>query len=576
MNEELRRKLERCEAELDDERVARTRLEGEWIDLKHRSSIQAEARLQFIFDSVPIGISLTHETPDGRVTRIINDAHLAISGLTREEVDDPANFRRISHPDDHQKQLSLIRELESGAIDHFSLEKRYYRPDGSIAWIILSMQRRHYPDGCFDQLSTVVDVTAMKVAQEAVVQERSRLKFIFDTLPVGVAWRRLADEHSLICNPAFVRISGIDANACSCERLDAGLHPAERQKHEVLSRRLAAEEVDAYEAELRYLHPDGEVRWVVRSVRRFGVNDSGDAQELTALVDITDQKLAEIDAKAARRDLADISRQAGMAEIAASVLHHVGNALNSLNVSANLINEQLRRSSLPRLVRFNGLIQARAGDLATYLTSDERGRKVPEYLAMLASNFTTEHEAVLAELAQLSGHVCRVQETVAAQQQIARVVGIREQTSIHEIIDRAIRVGESREEVEVGCEVRKTSDDIVVRLDRMKLLSILVNLLTNAREACAAIPQGEIVVECSRGTEREVCCIEVRDNGVGMPDGHAAKLFTVGFTTKGEGRGFGLHTAAIFARELGGLLSGFSGGKNKGACFRLEFPLDQN
>jgi PAS domain S-box-containing protein len=127
-----------------------------------------QARFKFIFESVPVGISLALKKPDGQIMRLINDAHLRICGLTREQADSPENFfRRISHPEDRERQMLLTQQVDEGKIDHFSMEKRYVRLDGEIAWVVFSLQRRHYGDGSYDDLSTVVDVTALKKAQEA-------------------------------------------------------------------------------------------------------------------------------------------------------------------------------------------------------------------------------------------------------------------------------------------------------------------------------------------------------------------------------------------------------------------------
>ena len=67
--------------------------------------------------------------------------------------------------------------------------------------------------------------------------------------------------------------------------------------------------------------------------------------------------------------------------------------------------------------------------------------------------------------------------------------------------------------------------------------------------------------------------ITVRDNGVGIPPDHLTKIFNHGFTTRKDGHGFGLHSGALAARELGGSLRVHSDGPGKGAAFTLELPL---
>jgi PAS domain S-box-containing protein len=135
-----------------------------------------QARLQFIFDSVPVGISLVLNRPNGSSTRLINDAHLRICGLTREQADLPENFQRITHPEDRPRQAELDRQLEEGKIDRYSMDKRYITLDGRPVWTVFSCQRRKYPDGSFEELSTVVDITELKQAEEALRLRDEKLR----------------------------------------------------------------------------------------------------------------------------------------------------------------------------------------------------------------------------------------------------------------------------------------------------------------------------------------------------------------------------------------------------------------
>jgi two-component system NtrC family sensor kinase len=64
----------------------------------------------------------------------------------------------------------------------------------------------------------------------------------------------------------------------------------------------------------------------------------------------------------------------------------------------------------------------------------------------------------------------------------------------------------------------------------------------------------------------------VQDSGVGIQPDVLQRLFEFGFTTKKDGHGFGLHTSAILAKELGGDLAAYSDGPNCGAGFVLQLP----
>jgi signal transduction histidine kinase len=68
--------------------------------------------------------------------------------------------------------------------------------------------------------------------------------------------------------------------------------------------------------------------------------------------------------------------------------------------------------------------------------------------------------------------------------------------------------------------------------------------------------------------------IAISDNGVGIPAENLLRIFNHGFTTRKDGHGFGLHSGALAARELGGSLSVRSGGLGEGATFTLELPVN--
>jgi signal transduction histidine kinase len=65
----------------------------------------------------------------------------------------------------------------------------------------------------------------------------------------------------------------------------------------------------------------------------------------------------------------------------------------------------------------------------------------------------------------------------------------------------------------------------------------------------------------------------VKDSGAGLAPENLTRIFAHGFTTKSDGHGFGLHSGALSARQLGGSLWAESEGPGLGATFTLELPL---
>jgi signal transduction histidine kinase len=67
--------------------------------------------------------------------------------------------------------------------------------------------------------------------------------------------------------------------------------------------------------------------------------------------------------------------------------------------------------------------------------------------------------------------------------------------------------------------------------------------------------------------------VDVIDNGLGIPAENLDRVFARGFTTKKNGHGFGLHSSALAARDLGGSLTAQSEGPGRGAIFTVKIPL---
>jgi len=116
-----------------------------------------------------------------------------------------------------------------------------------------------------------------------------------------------------------------------------------------------------------------------------------------------------------------------------------------------------------------------------------------------------------------------------------------------------------------------------VPVDRHRILQIFVNLLANARDSIAAYAATQPTSARKIGIAVEVTDaslqIAVEDSGGGITPELQLKIFSAGFTTKPKGHGYGLHSSALAAEQLGGTLRCHSAGPGKGACFTLRVPI---
>lgn len=171
-----------------------------------------------------------------------------------------------------------------------------------------------------------------------------------------------------------------------------------------------------------------------------------------------------------------------MAEIATDVLHNVGNVLNSVNVSANLVSQRVRGSKSTGLPKAVALMHEHTADLAEFLTTDARGKALPFYLDTLAGTLASERESIDEELQRLMAGVDHIKEIVAAQQSLAGVSGVIEPLNLSDLIDDALRMAGVLADDQVTV-VRDLPDAGLVAVDRHRVLLILLNLLSNAMYA---------------------------------------------------------------------------------------------
>lgn len=278
--------------------------------------------------------------------------------------------------------------------------------------------------------------------------------------------------------------------------------------------------------------------------------------------------------KVLHEKLVAASRMAGMAEVATGVLHNVGNVLNSVNVSAQVIADRLRRSEVPTLGKAADLIRDHRADLPAFLERDQRGRAVPAFLIEVARCLAAEQAALEAEVQSILTGVEHVKQVVAMQQENAKHKSLLEAVRPADIAEAALKL-QQESLARHGITVVKQLEDLPpITIDRHRVLQVLVNLITNARQAMADSPRKEIIVTVATRSLGGAphACIEVSDTGTGIPQENLARIFQHGFTTKQDGHGFGLHSAAIAAQAMGGALHAASEGPGRGATFTLLLP----
>lgn len=452
-------------------------------------------------------------------------------------------------------------------------------PDGHVTWALTSkMPLRNKAGEIVGTFGISKDITELKRAQEEAAREQARFKFIFDSVPIGISLANYGNDHSLqerLINDSHLKICGLtreqDRDPTIYGRIS---HPDDRVRQNQLMRHVEEKKTNGYSIEKRYLRADGKITWVMFSFQRRYAAD-GSYEDLCTAVDITENKQAQEERERLNRQLLDASRQAGMAEVATSVLHNVGNVLNSVNVSGSLIAEKVRNSKVSNITKAVALIRQQEADLGNFFANDPKGKQLPGYLEGLATHLAQEQQEILKEVGGLVANIVHIKEIVSMQQSYAKSSGIVEELKMTELMDDALRMNEgamNRHNVTV---VRDYSNVPPILTEKHKVLQILINLIRNAKYACddSGRNDKQITLRVANGDGRVK--LSVVDNGVGILPENLTRIFNHGFTTRKEGHGFGLHSGANAAKELGGALRAFSDGHNHGATFTLELPVNR-
>jgi len=294
-------------------------------------------------------------------------------------------------------------------------------------------------------------------------------------------------------------------------------------------------------------------------------------RELRSEIEV--RKRIEVQVAKTHQELLSVSHQAGMAEVATSVLHNVGNVLNSVNISATVVADNAKNSKAAYLGKVVALVNEHKADLGAFLTEDPKGRQLPDFLKQLAAQWTAEQRHAVQEMDLLRKNIEHIKDIVAMQQNYAKISGVTESVKVVDLVEDALRMEAGtlvRHQVEL---IRDYAEIPAIVLEKHKTLQILVNVIRNAKHACDAADRRDKRLRIQVAKSAAGVRVALTDNGVGIARENLVRIFNHGFTTRTGGHGFGLHSGALAAREMGGSLTVQSDGLGCGATFTLELPM---
>ncbi|WP_298623474.1 ATP-binding protein [uncultured Legionella sp.] len=290
---------------------------------------------------------------------------------------------------------------------------------------------------------------------------------------------------------------------------------------------------------------------------------------------IHNEKVVEEKIRELNQQISTTARRAGMAEVAVTILHNIGNILNSSNVSITLLKNSFNQQYKQKLLRvFDMLLQHQNG-LSEFLIKDPKGKLIPPYVLSLSKIILEDDAQNRNEIDNLTNDLKHISQIVDMQKSVSGLSNLKERVYLPDILDIALSMSVSNTNNEEICIIKEFDNCPLIEGDKSRLLQILVNIIQNARDAVlynAPSSVKEIRLSINEIDSNTIQLL-IKDNGEGINPDHLDRIFSFGFTTKVNGHGFGLHSASLSAREMGGALNAESSGEGLGATFILTLPI---
>ena len=476
------------------------------------------------------------------------------------------------------------------------IEKESWQDGRRESWVLTTkMPVRNKAGEIVGTFGISKDITALKQTEGELSYERDLLRALMNTIPDSIYFKDLQSRFVRVSKSKLVRTFAacLKQQRAASELTDLPAHLTSLEQFakyffgktdlDFLPEKIAREMYEEEQAIIRtgvpligklnqFTRLDGKVTWAITTKMLWRDKDGNIIGTFGTTKDITPMKEAESKVEEVHRQLLEVSRQAGMAEVATNVLHNVGNVLNSVNVSAALVAENAKKSKVSYLGKVVALLDEHAADLGDFLTTDSKGRQLPGYLRQLAEQLAREQQGAIKELDLLRKNIEHIKDIVAMQQSYAKISGVTETIHLTDLVEDALRMNAgalARHEVTL---IREYSDVPPVTVEKHKVLQILVNLVRNAKYACDDSGRQDKQLTLKVSSTDNGVRIAVIDNGIGIPPENLTRIFNHGFTTRKDGHGFGLHSGALAAKEMGGALTVHSDGPGQGATFTLELP----
>ena len=271
----------------------------------------------------------------------------------------------------------------------------------------------------------------------------------------------------------------------------------------------------------------------------------------------------------------------GRLEVMDTILHNIGNAITSVAIGVGTLQEQLVNNQLiERLSALSKTVEAHEEDWGDYVQRDPQGQQVRPFLLALAADFVEQNRELVRTVERVNSQTGHIVDIVRAQRGFDSKAMTSKDVNLRQAISGALKIVQDSFanrgiQTQVNCNDAPTE----VRIQESQFNQMLVNLLKNAMEAIDELKRsgglkGPPRIEIRACVQQDFLVLEVQDNGIGIEQKNLKAIFGAGYTTKQEGSGLGLHSAANFVTSSGGKIQPLSNGYGTGTTMRVSLRLD--
>lgn len=489
---------------------------------------ESEERFRTLAMLAPVGIAQLDRS--GRCT-YVNERFCEILGLTAEEAM-AEDWVKCLHADDREAVLLEWQRCQDAGRD-FLMDFRVRRPGGAEVWVLSSVIAvRNEAGEISGFMGTLSDITARKLAEEALRESEERFRKIFDCSPLGIGLSRIPDRKLLRVNPALCELLGYSEPELLQMSARDFTHPDDHGADEVKLAQLLNSELRSYTIEKRYLTKSGEIKWISMTAAAV-MGPQGEPQYLVAIImDIGDRKQAE-------QAMLMASRMEATATLAGGIAHDFNNLMVAVLGNAELLRMQLVADA-EAMGMLGDIAQAaqRAGELAQQMLAFARGGKY-------------------------------------------QPVSMNLRSSIHEVLK--LQAHSFPPEITIRRHIEPDLWNVFA--DPVQMNQVMMNLCINAAEAI--VGRGSITITAQNYViggpsfqehpelkPGQYALLTVEDDGCGMPAEVKAHVFEPFFTTKFQGRGLGLAAVYGIVKNHGGLIAVHSE-EGVGTIFKVYIPATE-